>query len=70
MLQIDSPELDKMFEALSSPKRRGIITTLSYRPATISQLSKEWDMSLPAIHKTPESAGGGTADRAAQSRPH
>jgi|SRR5581483_6021588 len=43
--------LDKIFEGLASPKRRGIITTLAYRPATISQLAEEHQLSLPAIHK-------------------
>jgi DNA-binding transcriptional ArsR family regulator len=43
--------LDKVFEGLSNPKRRGIIDTLAYRPATITQLAEEHKLSLPAIHK-------------------
>ena len=43
--------LDEVFEGLSNPKRRGIISTLAFRPATISQLAEEQDLSLPAIHK-------------------
>lgn len=43
--------LDKIFEGLSNQKRRGIINTLAYRPATISQLADEHRLSLPAIHK-------------------
>ena len=43
--------LDKIFEGLSHPKRRGIINTLAYRPSTISQLAGEYELSLPAIHK-------------------
>ncbi|HSW79174.1 MAG TPA: winged helix-turn-helix domain-containing protein [Candidatus Saccharimonadales bacterium] len=50
-LSHDSPELDKVFLALSSPKRRGMLHTLAYRPATVSQLADEYEMSLPAIHK-------------------
>ncbi len=47
----DSPELDKIFMALSSTKRRGMLHTLAYRPATVSQLADEFDLSLPAMHK-------------------
>ena len=43
--------LDNIFEGLSNPKRRSIINTLAYRPATISQLAEEQQLSLPAIHK-------------------
>lgn len=51
VLVIDSPRLDTLFTALGHAKRRGIIATLSYRPATISQLADEYALSLPAIHK-------------------
>jgi len=51
ILSIDSPQLDNMFEALSHAKRRGMINTLAFRPATVSQLAEEYDLSLPAIHK-------------------
>jgi len=44
-------ELDGLFFALSNGKRRAIITTLAYRPASIDQLAKEHGLSLPAIHK-------------------
>jgi DNA-binding transcriptional ArsR family regulator len=47
----DVPRLDDLFNALAHTKRRGILTTLSFRPATISQLANEYDLSLPAIHK-------------------
>ncbi len=50
-LAFDVPELDKIFLALSSAKRRGMIHTLAYRPATVSQLAYENDLSLPAMHK-------------------
>lgn len=48
---IDSPKLDHIFEALAHAKRRGMINTLAFRPATVSQLADEYDLSLPAIHK-------------------
>lgn len=51
-------DLDKAFEALANAKRRGMINSLAYRPATISQLSKEFDLSLPAIHKHIQSLEG------------
>lgn len=44
-------DLDAIFEALASKKRRGIITTLAYRPATVGQLAEEHQLTLPAIHR-------------------
>ena len=44
-------ELDDVFDALANEKRRLMINTLAYRPATVSQLAKESKLSLPAIHK-------------------
>ena len=44
-------KLDRAFEALANPKRRGMINALAYHPATVSQLAKEFDLSLPAMHK-------------------
>ena len=52
--------LDNVYAALSHAKRRGIVLTLSFHPATVSQLAAEYDLSLPAIHKhlrTLEEAG-------------
>ena len=46
-----SNELDEVFAALGNSKRRGILHTLAFRPATVSQLAGEHDLSLPAIHK-------------------
>lgn len=43
--------LDDLFSALGHSKRRGMIHSLSFRPATVSQLAEEFDLSLPAIHK-------------------
>ena len=43
--------LDEVFQAMGNAKRRGILHTLSFQPATVSQLASEYDLSLPAIHK-------------------
>jgi DNA-binding transcriptional ArsR family regulator len=47
----DSPKLDSVLDALANQKRRGIIHDLSLQPATIGQLARRHDLSLPAIHK-------------------
>ncbi|HZP55238.1 MAG TPA: winged helix-turn-helix domain-containing protein [Candidatus Saccharimonadales bacterium] len=47
----NSPNLDAAFTALGYGKRRGMIHALAFRPATVSQLAKEFKLSLPAIHK-------------------
>lgn len=51
MTQPSPLALDQVFSALAHAKRRDIIGTLAYRPATIDQLAREHGMSLPAIHK-------------------
>lgn len=43
--------LSNAFEALASGKRRGMIYNLSFRPATVSQLATEFELTLPAMHK-------------------
>jgi DNA-binding transcriptional ArsR family regulator len=48
---IGSPALDAVFAALGNEKRRGIVRTLSFRPATVSQLAEEHHLSLPSIHR-------------------
>lgn len=50
-LSYKSPLLSTAFEALANDKRRGMIQALSFRPATISQLADEFDLTLPAMHK-------------------
>lgn len=47
----DSPILDSIIGALTHSKRRGIIHDLSLYPATVGQLARNHDLSLPAIHK-------------------
>jgi DNA-binding transcriptional ArsR family regulator len=47
----NSSQLDHVFNALAHAKRRGMLNTLAYRPATVSQLATEQKLSLPAMHK-------------------
>jgi DNA-binding transcriptional ArsR family regulator len=47
----DSPKLDAVLDALANQKRRGIVHDLSLQPATVTQLARHHDLSLPAIHK-------------------
>jgi len=44
-----SADLDLMFQALSDPTRRAMIDRLSRGPASVSELAKPFDMSLPAV---------------------
>ena len=47
-----SPDpLDAVFSALGSSKRREMVTTLAFRPATVGQLAQESRLSLAAIHR-------------------
>lgn len=50
-LTYDSPQLDKILDALANQKRRGIVHELSYFPSTVGRLAIKFDLSLPAIHK-------------------
>ena len=47
--QTTSPSLDLMFQALSDPTRRMMVERLSHGPASVSELAKPFDMSLPAV---------------------
>ena len=44
-----SPDLDGLFQALADPTRRAIIERLSRGPASVSDLARPFDMSLPAV---------------------
>jgi DNA-binding transcriptional ArsR family regulator len=48
MLKYHGP-IDLMFQALADPTRRVMVERLSRGPATVSELAKPFDMSLPAI---------------------
>jgi DNA-binding transcriptional ArsR family regulator len=41
--------IDLMFQALADPTRRVMVERLSRGPATVSELARPFDMSLPAI---------------------
>ena len=41
--------LDRTFHALADATRRGIVERLSRGPASVSDLAKPFDMSLPAV---------------------
>ena len=43
-----SPELDRLFQALADPARRAMIERLSHGPAPVSELARPLPMSLPA----------------------
>lgn len=44
-----SPNLDLMFQALADPTRRAMVERLSRGPASVSELAKPFNMSLPAV---------------------
>jgi DNA-binding transcriptional ArsR family regulator len=48
---VQSQVLDRTFAALSDPTRRDILERLSYGPASISELSRPFDISLPGVMK-------------------
>ena len=45
----DSPRLDRTFQALADPARRGMLARLAHGPATVSELARPLQMSLPAV---------------------
>jgi DNA-binding transcriptional ArsR family regulator len=45
----DSAALDRMYQALSDPARRGMVERLSRGPASVSELAEPLAMSLPAV---------------------
>lgn len=49
--RLPSAQLDNLFATLANTKRRDMVHTLSFRPATVTQLAEEHGLSLPAIHK-------------------
>ncbi|MGA0604633.1 ArsR/SmtB family transcription factor [Phenylobacterium sp. VNQ135] len=44
-----TPNLDTLFQALADPTRRAIVERLSRGPASVSDLARPFDMSLPAV---------------------
>ena len=45
----DSPQLDRAFQALSDPVRRGMLSRLSRGPASVTELAEPFSISLPAV---------------------
>ena len=45
----DSPKLDRAFQALADPARRGMLARLASGPASVSELAEPLRMSLPAV---------------------
>ncbi len=43
--------LDDIFSALANKRRRQIVYTLAFNPASIGQLAEQQKSSLPAIHR-------------------
>jgi DNA-binding transcriptional ArsR family regulator len=41
--------LDRVFQALSDPSRRGMVLRLTRGPASVSELAKPYDMTLAAV---------------------
>jgi len=41
--------LDRVFQALADPARRAMVERLTRGPATVSELARPLDMSLPAV---------------------
>jgi DNA-binding transcriptional ArsR family regulator len=45
----DSHALDRAFQALADPIRRGMLSRLSRGPASVSELAQPFSISLPAV---------------------
>jgi DNA-binding transcriptional ArsR family regulator len=45
----ESARLDLAFQALADPTRRGMLARLSRAPASVSELAKPYQISLPAV---------------------
>ncbi|HTK58498.1 MAG TPA: metalloregulator ArsR/SmtB family transcription factor [Sphingomicrobium sp.] len=45
----ESSKLDRAFQALADPARRGMLARLASGPATVSELAQPLSMSLPAV---------------------
>ena len=65
------PSLDRVFQALADPTRRGILERLVRGPASVSELSRPLAMSLPAVLQhlqVPEAAGLVRSEKAGRVR--
>lgn len=71
-MPISARQLDLTFAALSDPTRRAILSRLASGEATVTDLAKPFDMTLPAISKhlkVLQRAGLVSQGREAQWRP-
>jgi DNA-binding transcriptional ArsR family regulator len=46
---LNHPQLDLVFQALADPSRRDMVERLGRGPASVSELARPLDMSLPAV---------------------
>ncbi len=72
MMRSDDVRLDQTFAALANATRRAILARLAQGEATVNELAKPFNMSLPAISKhikVLERAGLITQGQKAQYRP-
>jgi len=46
---INDSSLDRTFQALADPVRRGVLARLSRGPASVSELARPFSISLPAV---------------------
>lgn len=72
MVQYASDHLSATFSALADPTRRAILARLASGEASVTELAKPFDMSMPAISKhlrVLEQAGLIARGRDAQKRP-
>lgn len=51
MNQLVKYDIDQAFKALADPTRRDILERLTMAPASISDLARRYDISLPAVMK-------------------
>lgn len=51
MVNYQTPDLDRIFHALADPTRRAIIGALAEGPKTVGEISRPFDISLPAVSK-------------------
>ncbi len=51
MINYQMHDLDSVFHALADPTRRAIIGALAEGPKTVGEISRPFDISLPAVSK-------------------
>src|SRR5487761_1834828 len=71
-MKVASDQLSVTFGALADPTRRAILARLAHGEATVTELAKPFDLSLPGVSKhlkVLQRAGLVTQSRSAQWRP-